>query len=340
MSLKLLRYPGGKSRLVTKISDQLSGLIDGAKSYGEPFVGGGSVLLWIAEQNRDIRLFINDIDPDLTAFWSVMCGSADDLERLSDLVISAEAPLRDPAKRMDYFNSVRNMEPKDTVERAFRYFFLNKTCWGGKIFSTPIGGWKQDKWKGRKHQTVEKQGIACQYNAAGFVTRFCDAHDLLKERTTVSNVNAIDFVKSAPPEMPLYLDPPYFIITNNGHYRFKMAAAEHKELSELLGARQRWLLSYDDSVDVRKLYEWADVQTIQHFYASAKDRGNPRTEVLISAPKKTVPQRVPLEISKTVDDLREYQRLILERVASLHEFHRALGASIEVLESLHQLGIV
>ena len=330
----LLRYPGGKSRLVRAIAPQLLHLIEGAESYGEPFVGGGSVALWIAEQNRELRLALNDADPELMAFWAVVCGQEPGLDFLLSEVERVEPLLRDPEQRMDCFNEVRARKPSDAAGVAFRYFFLNKTCWGGKTFSTPIGGWNQDKWKGRKHQSIEKQGVACQYNAANFMTRLKKANELLKGRTTTSNIDGLDFIKNVPAKWPLYVDPPYFILNRNGHYRFKMTAEQHGDLAQRLVTRRRWLLSYDNSDAVKQLYSWADVQIVEHFYASAKDRSEPKVELIIT--QKTMQQH----IAQSISDLEAHSKLVSDQIENLKKHQADIAIAISVLRNMNTLAPV
>ena len=55
-----LRYPGGKSRAITKISEFFPDLSK-YDQFREPFVGGGSVALWVTKTYPDLLIWVNDL---------------------------------------------------------------------------------------------------------------------------------------------------------------------------------------------------------------------------------------------------------------------------------------
>lgn len=61
-----LRYPGGKSRALQKIAQQLP---PNFSEYREPFVGGGSVFVYLRQIFPQVRMWINDLNFDLYCFW-------------------------------------------------------------------------------------------------------------------------------------------------------------------------------------------------------------------------------------------------------------------------------
>lgn len=60
-----LRYPGGKSRAIKFITQ----LIPEFKEYREPFVGGGSVFVYLKQRYPNRKFWINDIYENLYLFW-------------------------------------------------------------------------------------------------------------------------------------------------------------------------------------------------------------------------------------------------------------------------------
>ena len=71
-ALSPFRYPGGKTRLLPTLEPHLRALLEGKDTYREPFVGGGSVLLWVARNFPKLKLVANDLNPGVAAFWRVM----------------------------------------------------------------------------------------------------------------------------------------------------------------------------------------------------------------------------------------------------------------------------
>ena len=55
-----LRYPGGKSRALSKLFQFIPDLKD-YESFHEPFVGGGSVAIEISKRYPHLKIWINDL---------------------------------------------------------------------------------------------------------------------------------------------------------------------------------------------------------------------------------------------------------------------------------------
>ncbi|MEW6701573.1 MAG: DNA adenine methylase, partial [Bacteroidota bacterium] len=61
-----LRYPGGKSKAI----DSISKLIPDFTEFREPFVGGGSVFVYLKQKFPSRNFWINDIYQNLYHFWN------------------------------------------------------------------------------------------------------------------------------------------------------------------------------------------------------------------------------------------------------------------------------
>ena len=73
-----LRYPGGKSRAVTKMDPYFPDLRN-YDEFREPFVGGGSVAIHITKKYPNIKIWVNDLYEPLVNFWQVLQTFPDDL---------------------------------------------------------------------------------------------------------------------------------------------------------------------------------------------------------------------------------------------------------------------
>lgn len=64
-----LRYPGGKSQLTPLIVDILkqNDLVYG--EYAEPFAGGAGIAMSLLLNDYVSKVYLNDIDPAIYAFW-------------------------------------------------------------------------------------------------------------------------------------------------------------------------------------------------------------------------------------------------------------------------------
>ena len=64
-----LRYPGGKSRACGKMAQYFPNLKDYTE-YREPFLGGGSVAIYISQMHPHLKITVNDLYEPLMNFWS------------------------------------------------------------------------------------------------------------------------------------------------------------------------------------------------------------------------------------------------------------------------------
>ncbi|MEW5890232.1 MAG: DNA adenine methylase [Pseudomonadota bacterium] len=74
-----LRYPGGKSQLVPFVVELLreNGLFYG--EYAEPFAGGAGIAMTLLLNGYVDRIFVNDTDPAIHAFWFCVLHRTDEL---------------------------------------------------------------------------------------------------------------------------------------------------------------------------------------------------------------------------------------------------------------------
>lgn len=73
-----LRYPGGKSRAVKKIA----ALIPPFDEFREPFVGGGSVFIYLKQNFPSKNFWINDKYAELSMFWNGLQKNSEELTEL------------------------------------------------------------------------------------------------------------------------------------------------------------------------------------------------------------------------------------------------------------------
>jgi len=263
--VSLLRYPGGKNRLLKCLWPAVSRLPTNV--YAEPFVGGGSMALHVAKIFPETEIWLNDLDAEVAAFWEAVAGDGTVTDYLCELVEESRGPTDDPSARFDYWKAVRNSQPETDAERAFKLIFMNKTCYGGLLDGVPISGWDQSGWKGR-----DERRVVCQYSVDIILRNLRHAREMLWGRTHVSSVDAVDFMRYHR-QMPMYLDPPYHDAKKM--YRHMMTDAQHLRLAACLREHQAdWVLSYNDDEFVRAAYADADVRAVEAHYSNRPQKEN------------------------------------------------------------------
>ena len=240
-----LRYPGGKSRAVPAIMRLIP---DDTEILWSPFLGGGSVELACAA--RGIRVFGSDLFEPLVNFWNRLL---DDADQLADIV---EKYLPLPKHRFyELQKTYRQMY--DPLERAAVFFVLNRASYSG---ATLAGGMSP----GHPRFTESSIQRLRDFHVDGFEVEHCDYRQAI--------INA--------PDELMYLDPPYIIDSKLYGYKGDMHTDfDHEELARILRGKPRWILSYNDSEEIRRLYDGYKILTPQWVYGMARDKRS--REVLI-----------------------------------------------------------
>ena len=240
-----LRYPGGKSRAVSAIMRLVPS--DTTRIWS-PFLGGGSVELACAAQG--IRVFGSDLFEPLVNFWNHLL---DDPFQLADAV---EDYLPLPKHRF-YELQKFFMEISDPLERAAVFFVLNRASYSG---ATLAGGMSP----GHPRFTESSIQRLRNFRSDRFEVRHCDYREAIVD---------------APDEF-MYLDPPYIIESKLYGYKGDMHTDfDHEVLAQILRTKSNWILSYNDSEEVRQLYEGYNILTPSWVYGMATDKRS--REVLI-----------------------------------------------------------
>jgi site-specific DNA-adenine methylase len=87
-----LRYPGGKSRACEKMGPYFPDLRN-YDEFREPFLGGGSVAIYITKKYPNLDIWVNDLYEPLVNFWQQLQMFGTDLkDKLVDLKTANNTP--------------------------------------------------------------------------------------------------------------------------------------------------------------------------------------------------------------------------------------------------------
>jgi DNA adenine methylase len=231
MTRSPLRYPGGKSRALGAILERFPSSVT---EFREPFVGGGSVFIAVRQRYPDARVWINDLNTDLVAFW--MSARDENAQLIRDLRLIRNL-VHDGRVLFDFW---RGYEPVDDYERALRFFVLNRISFSG---TTDSGG----------------------YSSHAFHSRFTDSSidrvaklEGILEGVRITNLDYSDVLLEAGDEAFAFLDPPYLSATPSKLYGKGgdlHTSFDHLALARIVaGLPYPWLMTYDDSLEIQRLY--------------------------------------------------------------------------------------
>lgn len=245
------RWAGGKYYALKKLIQFWEGFDH--DEYREPFLGGGSVF-WAKPKVK--YNWLNDIDKDLIRTLKFIKNSTNRSRLLKLFENEKEATKKK-------YLEVKNLVPKNELERVYKYYYLNRTSFSGKM-RNPSWGYRPkrslppNRWKER----IEPCGIK-----------------LSNTKLTNIDFERVIIEKASGKKVLMFLDPPYFHTRQENHYSYPFCYNDHKRLAAICkNTPHSFFLTYDDCPEIRKLYSWANIFNLQFYYRldNSRDNGNRR----------------------------------------------------------------
>ena len=214
----ILKWAGGKGQLLEQIAKHLpQELIEGKiDCYIEPFVGGGAVFFWVAQNFNIKKFYLSDINQELILLYKTIQKDVNSLiEELKK--IENEYLILNEEKRKIYFFNKRNSynDFKNQIDlknferfwftRSAEIIFLNRTCFNGLFrvnkkgyFNVPFGNYKNP--------------------------RICNTNNLLLaskllQKATIQYSDFTQIQNLATPKTFVYFDPPYRPLTKTANFK-------------------------------------------------------------------------------------------------------------------------
>ena len=186
-----LRYPGGKSRAVTKMAQYLPDLTK-YKEYREPFLGGGSVALYMTKQYPHLKVWVNDLYAPLANFWQTLQHDGDEITtRLKTFKTSYPTPDRARELFLESKELV-NDASASLVTSDVSFYIVNKCSFSGLTESS----------------SFSKQASDSNFSLRGIEK--LPAYSKLIENWKITNLSYED-LKTDDKNVFTYFDPPYEI---------------------------------------------------------------------------------------------------------------------------------
>lgn len=263
-----LRYPGGKSRAIKFLAQFLPKDID---EFREPFFGGGSLGIYVAQNHSKAKIYANDLNYELFCFWQSLQR---DCVGLISGILELKRRFAEGRELYKFILSRRNDDLSE-LTRGIDFFILNRITFSGVVDS---GGYSQKAYESRFTPSSIERLETTSKILRNFAFSSKDYKDFLR-----------DSEKSDKKSVFLFLDPPYFSASKSKLYGKKgilHTTFDHYELCEVLkSTKHKFLLTYDDSAFIRDLYkdfclkEWRLQYGMNNFKQTNAPKGK---ELLIS----------------------------------------------------------
>ena len=262
MNRSPLRYPGGKSRITNFVAKLIKDNNITGGCYVEPFAGGAGVALNLLFDGIVDRIFINDKDRSIYAFWdSVVNHTELFVSRIDSINVTIEEWKKQKEIQL-------NKDYANIFDLGFSTFFLNRTNRSGIIMGGVIGGISQTgKWK-----------IDVRFNKKSLIEKIKNIGKY-RNKIHIYNMDAVDFLKEEVSDLDVkktlvYLDPPYYV-KGRQLYMNSFKHDDHVRIFETLKHLEHyWLVSYDDQPEIRDIYNRDSISYLLRYTAGRKYNGS------------------------------------------------------------------
>ncbi len=251
-----LRYPGGKSRALSKLFQYFPDL-KGYKEYREPFLGGGSVALEITKRYPGLDIWVNDLYEPLYNFWREL---QDHGNEIADILIQLKQRHPDPTSAKKLFldakeylsgSSTTDKFPPytESIWRAVSFYVVNKCSFSGLSESS----------------SFSKQASDSNFSLAG-IERLRDYQKLIGNWKITNK--SYEYLLSDEKSVFTYLDPPYEIGSNLYGKRGSMHSGFNHDhfaikCDRFIGPQ---CISYNSSQLIRERFEGWTAAEFAHTY--------------------------------------------------------------------------
>jgi DNA adenine methylase len=252
-----LRYPGGKSKAIKQIVEYLP---NNFSEFREPFVGGGSIFIYLKQKYPNLKIWINDLNYELFLFWKI---AQSDIYRLVEEIHKIKNKYIDGKLLFTELTTI-DVKSLSDLERAVRFFILNRITFSGTIES---GGFSQESFHKRfTHSSIE---------------RLEKLESILTEDIKITNLDYSYVLNEKGENVFLFLDPPYFSATKSRLYGKDgdlHTSFEHQRFADSLKqCHHRWLITYDNSPQIRNNFQWANIYEWELQYGMNSATRSPET---------------------------------------------------------------
>ena len=251
-----LRYPGGKSRALSKLFQYIPDLKN-YKEFREPFLGGGSVALEVTKRYPRLDIWVNDLYEPLYNFWREL---QDHGNEITDILIQLKQRHCDHTSAKELFLQSKNYLSGSATEktyppysediwRAVSFYVVNKCSFSGLTESS----------------SFSKQASDQNFSLAG-IERLRDYQKLIGN-WKITNLSYEQLLSDCKQTFT-YLDPPYEIGSNLYGKRGNMHSGFNHDhfaikCDRFVGPQ---LISYNSSQLIRERFKEYQAAEFAHTY--------------------------------------------------------------------------
>lgn len=231
--LSPFRYPGGKTWLVPLVRSWLRSLPSKPAQFIEPFAGGASVSLAVANEHLAARVVMIEKDEDVAAVWSTIFS--DEAIWLAQEILGFDLNRESLAAWLS-----RN--EMNVRERAFRTILINRVSHGGKLAPG----------SGLLNRGENGHGIRSRWYPDTLSSRVLKVAKM-SDRICFTPGDGVEIIRNnhQMDNSVFFIDPPY---PKAGGKLYRVSDVDHVDLFRLVSRLDcDFLMTYDDSEFIKDL---------------------------------------------------------------------------------------
>jgi len=248
-------YVGGKRKLAKHIAKMIIEIPH--KCYAEPFCGMGNV--FFARSEKPKAEVINDLSGDISNFFRILQRHYRQLMETLQFQLTSRRE----------FDRLKSCDPTTLtdLERAARFIYLQKACYGGKVVGRSFG---VEYNRGSRFNVQKLEPILQQIHSrlAGVV---------------IENLDWLDFINRYDRAGTLfYCDPPYW--GTEKYYGSNLFDRDQFALmaKRLKNIKGHFIMSINDVPEIRKLFEEFKITEVGATYSIGDNKAHKASELIIT----------------------------------------------------------
>ena len=255
MTQPMIPWPGGKRRLIKHLYPHFPA----HEVYVEAFAGGAAALLM---RPRPAPLeVINDINSDLVSLYRCVRHHLDEFVRMFRWSLVS--------RQMFEWASMERPETLTDIQRAARFYYLQRLAFGGKVEGQTFGVVASGSGPRLNLLRIEEELSAVHLRLANVVVEHLPWHECV--------------LRYDRPGTLFYLDPPYW---ETEGYGVEFPFSEYERMAELMRTLNgKVVVSINDHPAIREVFSGFELVPLQLAYTigGSSGRGKQFGELIIKS---------------------------------------------------------
>ncbi|WP_414451303.1 DNA adenine methylase [Burkholderia sp. 22PA0099] len=250
MAKPIIPWIGGKRRLATHLLPRFPA----HETYVEVFAGGAALFFMRPPAKVEV---VNDVNGELVNLYRVVQHHLEEFVRQFKWALTS--------RQVFEWLKLTVPETLTDIQRAARFYYLQKNCFGGKVESQTFGIAATSPPRLNLLRLEEELSAAHLRLAGAYVERldWSDCVDRYDRPATF-----------------FYLDPPY--LETEG-YGVSFPFVEYEKMAaKLRGIKGRAIVSLNDHPEIRRVFDGFHIETVPIQYTVGGGEGVDRQELIIS----------------------------------------------------------